>query len=288
MPGLFESFVQTEAGRRSAEGSGLGLNLSQALVRLMGGEIRVESEVGRGSTFSFDLSLEATAALPGKASGWKPLLLAEGQPALRQLVVDDKASNRDLLTDYMEAIGFPVQSVSNGQEAVEAWRTWQPRVIWMDMRMPVLDGYEATRRIRALEQESGQPRTTIIAITASIFSEDRGGVFSAGCDGIIHKPFREQELFEALAQFAGVVFQERVPEAPAPGREPGPPDLGGLDPVWRQAFYEALRAGDMQEARILASRLPPSQESLSTYLKQALHAFRLDELERLFSTPEAP
>jgi len=284
---LFGSFVQTEAGRRSAEGTGLGLNLSQALARLMGGEIRVESEPGRGSIFRFEIPLKASDRPPLRVVP-RRLMLAAGGSALKQLVVDDQANNRELLTEYLDTVGFPVQAAQDGQEAVEVWRTWHPDVIWMDMRMPVMDGYEAARRIRALEAELGRPRTVILAITASAFEQEGEAVLAAGCDGILHKPFREQELFDALVRFARVEFLEKEAESLGPGRESGPPSLEGLDPAWRQAFTDRLRAGEVQEARRQVSQLPANQAALAAYLQEALQGFRLDELERLFARREAP
>jgi signal transduction histidine kinase/CheY-like chemotaxis protein len=286
LPQLFGAFVQAEAGRRSVEGSGLGLNLSRALVRLMGGEISVESEPGRGSAFSFEIPLETTERLPAPSPDRWRLRRVEGQAPLKQLVADDQADNRELLSEYLEMAGFPVQSVANGVEAVEAWRSWQPGIIWMDMRMPELDGYEATRRIRALEVSLGRPRTVILAITASAFDQDREAILAAGCDAIVHKPFREADLVQALAQFGGVAFREEgghgVPQRPAP------PSLDGLDPAWCEAFRARLRAGEMQEIRRLADQLPADRESLADYLRQAIQSFRLDELEALFDPRRNP
>jgi CheY-like chemotaxis protein len=253
----------------------------------MGGQISVESELGKGSTFSFEIFLEATEEPFLRPMPKRRRVPEEGQALLRQLVADDKATNRELLTEYLKLMGFPVQCVSDGEEAVAAWQTWQPQVIWMDMRMPRLDGYEATRRIRALEAQGGRPRTTILAVTASAFEQDREAVLAAGCDAILHKPFREEELFEALARFAGVRFREEA-DHPDLGHGAGAPSLDGLDPAWRQAFFERLRAGDVQEARLLVAQLPPAQGSLGSYLRQSLEAFQLDELERLFTPPEGP
>ncbi|GLH71737.1 hypothetical protein GETHLI_02390 [Geothrix limicola] len=288
IPQIFGSFVQAESGRRSAEGSGLGLNLSQALVRLMGGEIQVESRLGEGACFSFEIPLGAAHLAPGSPTvDRKRLVLAAGQPDLKQLVVDDKADNRELLAGFLEAAGFHVRAVADGQAALEAWKAWQPQVVWMDMRMPVMDGYEAARRIRALEAEGRLPRTTILAITASAFEQDRERILAAGCDAILHKPFRDRELFELLTRSTGLHFEEDA--GPRDAAQPLSPDLvAGLDDTWRAALSRCLRAGDVEAAHRLIDELPPSQRPLSNAIQKALREFRLDELERLLSPPEAP
>jgi CheY-like chemotaxis protein len=129
--------------------------------------------------------------------------LAPGQATYRLLVVDDKEVNRKLLVRILAPLGFEVEQARNGQEALEIWETWHPHLIWMDMRMPVMDGYEATRRIKATLK--GQA-TVIIALTASALDEDRKVILSEGCDDYIRKPFHDQELFDALAKHLGVRF----------------------------------------------------------------------------------
>ena len=152
---VFEAFAQTKAGRQSQEGTGLGLPISQEYVRLMGGEISLESIPGEGSTFQFDIPAELTDAVevlavedPRQVVG-----LADGQPSYRILVCEDDPDSRSLLASILEPLGFDVRMAVNGREAVDLWDSWQPQLIWMDMRMPVMDGYEATQRIKAQEKE---------------------------------------------------------------------------------------------------------------------------------------
>jgi CheY-like chemotaxis protein len=129
-----------------------------------------------------------------------------------------------------------VRDASNGQEALEVWEAWQPHLIWMDMRMPVMDGYEATRRIKATTQ--GQA-TAVIALTASALEEDRAIVLSAGCDDVVRKPFQESHILDVMQKHLGVRYRYAEP-APAPA--PAAPAAPHITPEALAALPEALRA----------------------------------------------
>ncbi|MGK7933199.1 MAG: PAS domain S-box protein [Microcystaceae cyanobacterium] len=203
---LFEAFGQTETGRKIQQGTGLGLPISQKFVQLMGGEIKVSSTVGQGSIFGFNINIEKVSEKIVKRNENSPKVigLAPNQPEYRILVVDDRWESRQLLLKLLQSVGFLVKEASNGQEAFEIWQKWQPNLIWMDMRMPVMDGYETTQRIKKTAQ--GQA-TAIIALTASAFAEERQGVLSAGCDDFMRKPFREEILWQKMAKYLGVKYQ---------------------------------------------------------------------------------
>jgi|CXWL01.1.fsa_nt_gi signal transduction histidine kinase/CheY-like chemotaxis protein/ligand-binding sensor domain-containing protein len=219
---LFEPFVQTETGRNSREGTGLGLALSQDLARLMGGRIRVESVVGRGSTFGCEVSLPL--APPGNTSEEaipdtrRVRGLAPGQPAFRVLVVDDVKENRDALSGLLAAVGFDVHTASSGEEALDLWRQFRPHLIWMDKRMPGMDGLETTRRIRAAPAHDG-PMTRIIVLSASALDHERSEIMQSGCDDFLAKPFREEAIFSKMAECLGVVYEYDAPET-SPGAAP--------------------------------------------------------------------
>ncbi|MBF2002981.1 MAG: GAF domain-containing protein [Synechococcales cyanobacterium M58_A2018_015] len=227
---LFEAFVQAESGRRSLEGTGLGLPISRQFVRLMGGDITVHSVLGQGSTFRFEIPLQLgtePVATPTQQFPQRVVGLAPNQPNYRILVVEDKWENRQLLVKLLLGIGFAVQEATNGQDALQLWESWRPHLIWMDMQMPVMDGYEATRQIRQRErdhliQPAGQPscqpsaeapqRTVIIALTAYAFEEDRAGVMAVGCDDFLTKPFQEDVLFAKMAQHLQVQYRYEINE----------------------------------------------------------------------------
>ena len=206
---LFEAFIQTKSGRDSHEGTGLGLPISRKFVQLMGGDLTVSSELGRGSIFRFDILFQIADAADIQTCQPSPRVIAlePNQPRYRILIVDNKESNRQLLIKMLSSLEFELREACDGQEAIDIWKEWEPHLIWMDMRMPVMDGYEATKRIKS--NIKGQA-TAIVALTASTFEEEREVVLSAGCDDFLRKPFRESDLFEMMGKHLGVryVYEE--------------------------------------------------------------------------------
>ena len=218
---LFEAFAQTETGLQASQGTGLGLPISQKFVELMGGNINVKSELGRGSMFSFSVRVQwvqktSMARENSPEEMGKVIGLAPGEPHYRILIAEDRWENRQILVKLLSTLGFDIREALNGREAVEMWEDWQPHLIWMDMRMPQIDGYEATEQIKALDaarspaEKSG---TIIIALTASAFNEDRQTVLAAGCDDFLRKPFREGELLAKIQQHLGVQYLYEAQES---------------------------------------------------------------------------
>ncbi len=211
---IFDPFVQASTTSEAQEGTGLGLTISLQFANVMGGELFAESEPGVGSSFYLKLPVSGLdrVATGSDAPIRRVVGLVPGQSDYRVLVVDDKEVNRKLLVKMLAPIGFEVREASHGREALEIWDGWDPQVILMDMRMPVMDGYEATRQIRG--STKGQA-TCIIALTASALEEDREFILSEGCDAYIRKPFQEVELFETIERHVGVkyVYQSQTPKA---------------------------------------------------------------------------
>jgi CheY-like chemotaxis protein len=261
---LFKPFVQGQAGLKTHQGTGLGLVISRQFVQLMGGELGVSSDgiPGRGSTFFFDLPvilLAEEAAEPAVLVKRVTDLAAE-QPVQRLLVAEDNPDNRRWLAQLLAEAGFEVRQAEDGQQAVQSWAEWQPQVILMDIGMPVMDGYEATRRIKA---EPGGWETTIIAVTSSAFMEEREEFLAAGCDDFLRKPFREGALFELLAKHLGVayVYEEGPLAGPAPPEMPELAALAGLPPAWLERLEQATARSDMDEigqaVATIRGRTPP-------------------------------
>ena len=202
---LFEAFVQTQTGKDSQEGTGLGLPISRKFVQLMGGEMSVSSAVGKGTNFKFDIQVTAVEAadIESKKPTRHVIALEPNQHPYRILIVDDKPLNRQLLIKLLNPLGFELKEATNGQEAIEIWDIWEPHLIWMDMRMPVMDGYETTQYIKGTIK--GQA-TAIIALTASVLEEERAVILSAGCDAFMRKPFREADIFDAMHKHIGVRY----------------------------------------------------------------------------------
>jgi signal transduction histidine kinase/ligand-binding sensor domain-containing protein len=245
---LFVPFEQTASGRNAHEGTGLGLTISRQYVRLMGGELVLASpfspdveDGGRGSIFQFDVpaALVDASVVEEPQMASRVIGLEPGQPTYRLLIAEDDWANRRLLVQLLVPLGFEVREAVNGKEAYDIWESWDPNLILMDMRMPVMDGYEATRQIKATTK--GQA-TVIVALTASALEGDRVVILSEGCDGLIRKPFREAELFDTLAKHLGVCFVYQ--------------DQSLVTPVSPKVTAQAV--GDISSLAEAAAGLPPS------------------------------
>ncbi len=202
---LFRHFEQTKTGQQAGTGTGLGLAISREFVRLMGGDITVSSQVGRGSVFVIHLPLKEgeAQAVQTKDNTRHVLRLQPGLPTCRVLVADDIEDNRQLLAQLLAPVGFEIRLATNGAEAVREFEEWRPHLILMDFRMPVMDGHEAIRRIRAM---AGGEDTKIIAVTASAMDDNRQELMEIGADDFIGKPFRETELFQKIHSHVGVEY----------------------------------------------------------------------------------
>lgn len=283
---LFQPFVQTKTGIQSQQGTGLGLAISKQFVKLMGGNLSVSSEVGRGSIFKFDIQISEVAVkcvetpeLPRQVIALEP-----NQPSYRILVVDDRWDNRRLLFKLLSPLGFAVQEASNGQEAIEVWSSWDPHLIFMDMRMPVMDGYEATQQIKATIK--GQA-TALVALSASNFEEKQAVIGSIGFDDFIRKPFREKELFDAITKHLGArfIYSEIAPQPNSLSSENSFIEtLATLPKDWLASLEQSLHEGDVDLILNLLKELHSQNDDLANYLFVLANQYQfsklLDLLER--------
>ena len=250
---LFRPFVQTQSGVNLQAGTGLGLAISSEYLRLMGGRISVQSERGKGSAFQFELPVEAgdSGSVAQRRDDRAVIGLKPTREPIRVLLVDDDTHNRDWLDQLLTLVGFRVREAEDGEAAIRAWQEFRPQLILMDIRMPVLDGLEATRRIRRCP---GGPETVIIALTASAMDEDRRTVIEAGVDDYLSKPCREQELLAKIQQHLDVDYVyggEEPAVRTAEGRSQNLPD--SLRTELRQAVLEGDKArldGLIEKARL--------------------------------------
>lgn len=281
MDKLFKPFVQTESGVKSQEGTGLGLAISRQFVQLMGGDIRVSSTFGQGTTFAFDIhAAEATAnELSNKEQQRRVIGIAPTDPRdYRILVVDDKRENRQLMVERLTHVGLAVREAANGEEAIQVWEAWEPQLIWMDMRMPVMDGYEATRRIRS--SVKGQS-TVIIALTASAFEHEQAIVLSVGCDDFVRKPARESVIMDKMVEHLGIQFvYEELDSAPQSSeviltREA----LNVLTSDQLNRLSRAANTIDLDLAEALVSELRATHPALAKALHEVVSNYRFDQLQ---------
>ena len=271
---LLQAFFQAGGPAQAAEGTGLGLHISRSLVHLMGGELALHSRLGEGSRFSFSLPLpEGEPPLEledrGQVVGLEP-----GQRPVKMLVVDDRPENRDLLAQLLHAVGFQVQSAGDGVEALELWERHRPDLIWMDLRMPRMSGFEALQILRGRELEQDLPHTFVVAISASVIDLDREALRKSGFDDFLGKPFREAHLFEIAGRLLGLRFLTREPEA-----APGSCDLGALKlqpEAWRADLKDAVLIGDTEAALALVDQL--GANPMADGLRHLLRAYKLQEL----------
>jgi PAS domain S-box-containing protein len=271
---LFTSFAQTSSGIKAGGGTGLGLAISREFARIMGGEITVASALGSGSTFTFEMVAPLTTKPVPVADARRVIGLQPGQPPCRVLVVDDKEENRDLLTAMLRPLGFEIRESADGEQAVADVAAWRPQVILMDLRMPVMDGLEATRRIRA---GAGPEIVKIIAVTASAFDEDRQAAQAAGVDGFIAKPFRESELLESLQRLAGVEYVYAVIDTEWPAADqPGP--AATLSKALADDLRQAVQNGDLEALETAIGQLKPVDPVAAEHLRQLVAGFEYERL----------
>ncbi len=292
---VFKAFAQTETGRKEIEGVGLGLAISQRFVQLMGGQITVNSTVGKGTTFLFDINLVSFEEAEIVVTPRQQVIgLEPNQKHYKILVVDDTKENRLLLVKLLEPVGFEVQEAENGQEAVEKWLSFQPDLIWMDTRMPVMDGIQATKEIRAMETKKAVTTpslytrgTVIIALTASFFEEKKAEILAAGSDDFLRKPFAEEALFEKMAQLLNIRYiYESLPPSNLVNRKLKAfhqkldsfilEKMVVMPAIWIGELQQAAKNFDEDLVNQLIRQIPENNAELAEALKELLKEFRLD------------
>ena len=290
MDQVFEAFEQTTTGKTAGKGSGLGLSISKRFVELMGGSIRVKSQAGQGTTFIFEIPCKtvepvgnSSSTSSGRTTGMQP-----GQPSFRLLVADDNSASRQLIVDILEPLGLELIVAETGRQAVDCHRHWQPHLIWMDMRMLDMDGYEAVAAIRKREslmpereKDAFRVPVKIVAVTASCLEDARESALMVGCDDFLRKPFQESDLFAMLEKHLGARFvyetsrnEEKRPEetfdmddsiAALPG------DLLGR-------FETALVNTKMDDVEAIVEEIRAMDARLSKKLETMAQEFAYDEI----------
>jgi len=320
---IFEPFVQGN-DESMRKGTGLGLSICKKYAEFMGGTIELESEAGKGSLFRVRLPAEIAVAKDVKTSiDDKPRVigLAPAEKIWRILVADDNRENLLLLKSLLEKFGFVVLEAKNGKEAVAAFKKGSPDFIWMDMRMPVMDGYEATRRIRKWESgsrntecgsgkgegareeaekmgrwevanksEIRNPRSKmegvpIIAITASAFGEQRNEILASGCNEMVIKPFQTHEIFEMMGQFLDLEYIYEPEGEAVPDRieevDLTNKMLAGLPPHLLQELRETSKSLDSEAISDVIERIEPLAPDTAKVLQTLLDGLQMRRLREL-------
>ncbi|MDJ0649042.1 MAG: ATP-binding protein [Xenococcaceae cyanobacterium MO_188.B19] len=280
---LFDPFVQTASGIQSESGTGLGLAITKQFIKLMGGDIQIASILGEGSTFTFDIKVLLTDSSEVKSVAPKRQVkkVAPGQKNYRIAVVDDQETNRQLLTELLQSVGFEIRTANNGQEAIALWQEWLPDLIWMDMRMPIIDGYEATQQIKSLPEGD---KTIIIALTASAFEEQKDKVLSIGCDDFIRKPFAESLIFEKMTEYLGVeyIFEETSPvETTLTENTTDALDLSSLPSELITKIRDAAIAVDGEQIEQLLAHIPADSQNVAEAIKKMIGNYDFDGIIEL-------
>ena len=284
---IFEPFVQLgEQGVN--KGTGLGLAITRQFVTLMGGDIGVRSTVGQGTVFRLDLPLHEAQATdlshvaltePGRVIGLQP-----DQPPCRILIVEDQRDNQVLLSRLLDAVGLPWKLAENGQVAVALFQSWQPHFIWMDHRMPVMDGEEATRRIRQLP---GGAQVKIVAVTASVLREQRAELIAAGMDDLVRKPYRASEIYACMARHLGLryVYEDHAPSAPLQPHTLSPEELATLPADLRDALAIALQSLDSTRIDRVVAQVRAHNAPLADTLARLAEGFDYPTILKALQTP---
>ncbi|MES9971896.1 MAG: ATP-binding protein [Candidatus Thiodiazotropha sp.] len=271
---LFQPFVQLSDGDMQG-GTGLGLAIVKQFVHLMGGDITIQSTPGKGSIFHVELLLQAAAEeeVIRPSSGRHGVVtgMAAGQPDYRILIAEDQRDNQQLLIRLMSVLGLEVKVAENGEECIQIFEQWDPDLIWMDRRMPLMDGVEATKRIRQLP---GGDKVKIVAVTASAFMEQRQKLLTAGMDDLVRKPYRPEEIYDSLSQLLGIryIYQDNRGEKQAPSTLT-PAMLKVLDDSLRSELSEALKRLDREKIAATIRRIEEKDQVLAESLNRLTDNF---------------
>jgi signal transduction histidine kinase len=280
---IFEPFYK---GRQSAgkSGTGLGLTISRKFARLMSGDITAANCKDRGACFTFNARVETVSAEeatpkdpPKRVVGIEP-----GHEVNRVLVVDDDTISQMLLNEILVNVGLEVKTAGDGEEAVELFSQWGPDIVFMDMRMPKMDGLTATRHIKATDKGR---QTPIIALTGQTFEEDLKGILLAGCDDYLLKPFDEQLLFKLMGKHLNVTF---IHEKSAPLESPPPKEtvvtIDAMTELPTQQLIELRKIAlelDLEKIKDCLGQIQTSHPELGAPLSKLSHEFRFEEIYNL-------
>jgi GAF domain-containing protein/DNA-binding response OmpR family regulator len=291
---LFDPFFQSETGRKSQEGTGLGLPISQEFVKLMGGIITVKSTLNQGTIFSFQIPVSLSQENNFPSSLKKRIRgIKSNQTTYRILITDDQPESRLILKTMLSAIGFEIKEAENGQETIKIWEKWRPNLIWMDIRMPILGGLEATKIIRKKEVQpdnlAQENQVIIIALTASVFDTQRNILLQAGFNDFIAKPFREEVIFEKIAHYLNLeyLYEDESKVCLITDKENYryeddlTTQIKAMSANWITQLEQAVLGARENQIRQLITQIPAEYFSLKTTLLDLVDCLNFEEITHL-------
>jgi PAS domain S-box-containing protein len=287
---IFDAFVQTYSGRLSQEGTGLGLTISLEYAHLMSGTITATSTFGQGSTFRVEIQVRLAKASDMSIAPIQRRVigLAPEQPNYRILVIDNEPENCYLLFKLLTHVGFEVQTAQDGEEGIRVWQEWHPHLIWMDIRMSGMNGYQATQQLRSTTE--GQS-VIIIALSAQASTGDRALAIQAGCNDFLSKPFQENDLFAKMEEYLGVKYiyahDEMLPSVAYRQQKSStqllltPENLAVMPPEWIADLHRAALLCYDSEVFRLIEQIPEQYSSLIGELKELTHNYEFSQILHL-------
>ena len=274
---IFQPFQQVLAAQQRVQGTGLGLAISQHLVELMGGSITVQSEPGQGSVFRFELNLPARAQKPKAAAESERKITGYKGETRTILVIDDVDTDRVMLQDALEPLGFKTLAAADGLAGLRLAKQTQPDLILADVRMPRMNGYEMTRRLRELNN-----RLPVIGISAGAYNNDRQKCIDAGCNEFISKPVDMIRLFELLKEHLSLEWIYRDVKAE---EDPDNRDIVFPPAEKVKTLLELVEIGDIDGALewlAQVENLDAQYRPFAAKIRYLAEQFRIDDIQQLF------
>ncbi len=254
---LFRPFEQVGDVKRRAEGTGLGLAISRRLVQMMGSDIEVKSELGKGSTISFEVTLPVVEVQAESRQATERIPVSYKGERRKVLIVDDKSYNRSVIINLLEPLGFEVVEAEDGKQEVEKAKQLRPDLIITDLVMPVMTGFEAVEEIRKIAELKDTP---IIAVSASVFGMDQQQSRMAGCNDFLPKPINVKRLFGIIQHLLKFEWTYEEPVAlPEPAKVEAL-DESALPPVEELTMlYNLAKSGKVRQILKWTTQFEQSQ-----------------------------
>ncbi len=234
---ILEPFMQSSNVDHEG-GTGLGLAISNRFIEMMGGKLEIESSVVTGSTFSFEIPLKISETAPLEDKNQGVVVSIKGRMGVKALIVDDKLNNRLILKAMLENVGFITMEAVDGEQAIERTKEFDPGIIFMDIKMPVMDGYESVALLKATEQGKS---IKIFALTASAFKHDEKRIYESGFDGFLPKPFKQNSLFSLITRNSDIEFNY------ATETKNGPEEIHDISDLDYNIIAEGISIGELDQ-----------------------------------------